>query len=334
MMRMAHNIRALTTILVLSLALSACITVNGPFGSNGDNTLQEARISGDGSAKILWLPINGFISSSPSSHALGLVQQQSTLTRVTRTLDKAEKDSDIKALVLRIDSPGGTVAASDEIYDRIRRYHQTTGVPVIASFGGVAASGGYYIAMSAQQIIAEPTTITGSIGVILVDINASGLMDKLGLSNQTITSGPHKDLLSPLRPPKPDEPAIVQRVVDSLYARFVSVVEANRPHLDRSQLATITDGRIFAAVDAKQLGLVDAIGHQPDVLAAARQAAGVQQARVIRYYQGQSAPTTLSAAAAAGLAAPGADLSWLGALSQVNALGGTQPLYFWRGQAH
>lgn len=318
---------------LLATMLSGCITINGPFGHGGDQGLREANISGDGPAKILWLPINGFISSNPSSHAFGLVQQESTLTRVSQALDKAEKDSHIKALVLRIDSPGGTVAASDEIYDRIQRYHQKTGVPVIASLGGVAASGGFYIAMSAQRVIAEPTTITGSIGVILVDINASGLMDKIGLSNQTVTSGPHKDILSPLRPPRPDETAIIQRVVDSLYARFVSVVESNRPHLDRSQLSMITDGRVFAAADAKRLGLVDAIGHQPAVLAAARSAAGVQQARVIRYYQGRSAPTTLAAAAAAATPRPGADMSWLGALGQVNSRGDTQPLYFWRGTA-
>lgn len=315
-------------------ALSGCITINGPFGGGGSNKLQESTISGDGSAKILWLPISGFISANPSSHALGLVQQPSTLTEVERALDKARKDKQISALVLRINSPGGTVAASDEIYDRIQRYHQATGVPVIASLGGVAASGGYYIAMSAQHVIAEPTTVTGSIGVILVDINAAGLMNKMGLTNQTITSGPHKDIMSPLRAPKDDEQAIVQRVVDSLFARFVSVVESNRPHLDRSRLSTITDGRIFSATDAQQLGLVDAVGHQPAVLAAARKAAGVNKARVIRYYRGQTAPTTLSAIAAASTSAPGADMSWLGALGQVSSLGGTQPLYFWRGAAH
>jgi protease-4 len=316
-------------------SLSGCITINGPFGSSGGNELQETTISGSGSAKILWLPISGFISSTPSSHSFVVVQGKSTLTEEDRALDKASKDKHIAAVVLRIDSPGGTVAASDEIYARIRRYHQATGVPVIASLGGVAASGGYYVAMSAQQVIAEPTTITGSIGVILIDVNAAGLMNKIGLANETVTSGPHKDIMSPLRPPKADEHAIVQRVVNSLFARFVSVVESNRPLLDRSQIGKITDGRIFSAADALHLGLIDAIGHQPDVLAAARRAAGVSQAGVVRYYQGRSAPTTLSAAAAASTAASGADMSWLGALGQVSSsLGGDQPLYFWRGTAH
>lgn len=323
----------LAVALLLATALTGCITINGPFGQGGGHDLQEADISGHGSAKVLWLPVNGFISSTPSSQAFGLVQQQSTLTRVGRALDKAEQDSDIKALVLRIDSPGGTVSASDEIYHRIQRFHQKTGVPVIASLGGVAASGGYYVAMSANRVIAEPTTITGSIGVIIVDINAAGLMDKLGLSDTSVTSGPHKDLMSPLRQPKQDEHTIVQNVVDGLYRRFVSVVKANRPDLDADRLDMITDGRIFPASQARQLGLVDAIGHQHEVLAAARSAAGVDQARVIRYYAGRQAPTTLSAAATTATARPGA-AAWLSSLGADAAMGAAQPLYLWRGTAH
>lgn len=315
---------------VACLALAGCITIKGPLGSQ-DNALHEARISGHGGAKILWLDIDGFISAHPASHAFGLAHSPSTLTRISRALDRAEDDADIQAVVLRIDSPGGTVAASDEIYARIRRYEARTDVPVIASLGGVAASGGYYVAMSADRVIAEPTTITGSIGVIIVDVNATGLMHKLGLADASVTSGPHKDIMSPLRQPKPDEHAIVQKVVDGLYQRFVSVVEANRPKLDRRKLDMITDGRIFPASQAKHLGLVDAIGHQDDVLAAARQAAGVKRARVIRYYRGDQAPDTLSAAAESDASRPGAVAHWLAALGASDKLNGPEPLYLWRG---
>lgn len=316
------------------LALAGCITINGPFGSSSDNALHEARISGHGSAKILWLDVDGFISAHPSSHAFGLAHSPSTLTDITRALDKAQSDKRIKAVVLRIDSPGGTVAASDEIYHHIKRYEAKTGVPVIASLGGVAASGGYYVAMSADRVIAEPTTITGSIGVIIVDVNAAGLMDKIGLADTSVTSGPHKDIMSPLRPPKPDEQAIVQKVVDGLYHRFVSVVESNRPNLDRSKIDMITDGRIFAAPEARKLGLVDAIGHQDDVLAAARRAAGVNSARVIRYYQGKQAPDTLSAAATTSAGQANAASGWLSALGASGRFDGPEPLYLWRGSAH
>ncbi len=312
-----------------ALLVTGCVTI-APFG-HGDHSLHQTTISGQGNAEILWLPISGFISSRPSKHAFGLIEQPSTLTRVRQALNKAKTDTHIKALVLRIDSPGGMVSASDEIYSAIKRYHRETGVPVIASLGGIAASGAYYVAMAAGRVIAEPTTITGSIGVVIFDVNAAGLLHKLGIRNETITSGPHKDGLSPLRRPSASERAIVQKVVNALFAHFVAVVKANRPHLDRSRINMITDGRIFAARQAKRLGLVDAIGHMPAVLAGARQAAGVTQARVIRYYRGQQAPKTLTAEAAARPA--DSARAWLQALSRLDTPGAGQPLYLWRGTA-
>lgn len=312
------------------LALSGCVFVISPFGG-GDDALHETTIRGEGAAKILWLPISGFISDTPSRQAFGLIEQPSTLTRVTRALDHAETDDAVRAVVLRIDSPGGTVAAADEIYTRIRRYHEATGVPVIASFGGVAASGGYYVGLAADTLIAQPTTITGSIGVILVGVNTAGLLDKLGIENQSYTSGPHKDILSPLRPATAEERVIVQRVVDSLFARFVHILESRRPDLDRARLDTITDGRILAAPDARELGLVDAIGHIDDVIATARERAGVDNARVIRYYRGAHAPTTLSAGlvtAAPQAGAGGAGSAFARWLAHST---GPQPLYMWRG---
>ena len=312
-------------------ALAGCITVNTPL-SGGGNALHETTVSGDGAAKILWLPISGFISASPSSQAFGLVEQPSTLARISEALDKARQDTHIKVLVLRIDSPGGTVSASDEIYAAIRRYHQQTGVPVITSLGGLAASGGFYIAMAGDPVIAEPTTITGSIGVILFDVNAHGLLDKIGVTNETVKSAPNKDILSPLNAPTADQRAIVQRVVDSLYARFVSVVKERRPNLDQSQSKKIFDGRIFAADDAKQLGLVDQIGHIPDVIDAAQSAAGVKQARVIRYYYGGQAPRTIVAAAAgtSADARSGIDLGQAALLAALDRRADGQPLYLWR----
>ncbi|MES1923891.1 putative signal peptide peptidase SppA [Salinisphaera sp. T31B1] len=284
----------LGAVLALSLCLlGGCVTVQ-PFGGR-DNTLHETTLDGEGQAKVLWLPISGFISDTPSSGAFGLVQRPSTLAMVDRALDKAADDDTVKAVVLRINSPGGTVSAADEIYARVMRYHEQTGVPVVASLAGVATSGGYYVAMAADQVIAQPTTITGSIGVLILGVNAAGLMDKLGLTDQTVTSAEHKDIMSPLRPPQADEHAIVQSVVDSLYRRFVDVVRTARPDLDTDQLEMITDGRIFAAEDARRLGLVDRIGHLHDVIALARSRAGDDDARIVRYYQGNSAPATLVA---------------------------------------
>jgi len=320
-----RNLRAVALLALVSL-LAGCIVIS-PFG-RGDNTLHETTVQGEGDAKILWLPISGFISDSPGQQAFGLVSQPSTLARVTQALNKAEDDADIKALVLRINSPGGTVAASDAIYARVRRYHADTNVPVLASFGGVAASGGYYIAMAADTVIAEPTTVTGSIGVILADVNIAGLLDKLGIENQTFTSGEHKDILSPLRPATAEEHVIVQRVIDSLFAQFVAVVEDSRgAALDRSHFDEITDGRIFAAGRARERGLVDRIGRIDDVLAEARRQAGVDTARVIRYYRGSTAPATIVAQATSDTPRPDADAATPAPAAHATS----QPLYLWRG---
>ena len=316
---------------LLAVALGGCITINAPLSAGGDPALRETTIEGDGTAKILWLPITGFIGVHARSSAFGLVREASMLTQIERSLDKARDDAAIKAVVLRIDSPGGTVAASDEIYHRLRVFHEATGKPIIASLGGVAASGGYYVAMAADEVIAQPTTITGSIGVIIVNVNAAGLLDKLGLKDASVTSGNHKDLLSPLRPPKDNEQAIVAAVVDDMFDRFVSVVTASRgARLDRSRLADITDGRIFSADRAAALGLVDRVAHRDAVIARVRQRINAADARVVRYYLGQQAPDTLSAAASSDVAKPGGLLSQLAESAMAD---GTTPLYLWRGLA-
>ncbi len=311
------------------IGLTGCVVIS-PFGSQ-DDQLRETTVQGEGDSKILWLPISGFISDAPGRQAFGLVQQPSTLASVTRALDKAAQDDHIGAVVLRINSPGGTVSAADEIHARIQRYHETTGVPVIASFGGVAASGGYYVAMAADTIIAQPTSITGSIGVIIPGVNAKGLLDKLGVEDASYVSAPHKDIMSPLRDATPEERRIVQDVIDSLFARFVAVVEAGRPGLDPAQLDTVTDGRIVAADDARRLGLIDEIGHIDDVLTLARAKAGVDEARVIRYYSGARAPRSILAEAAAG---SGLSLSAAGVPIDLsidsNAGTAAQPLYLWQ----
>ena len=317
-----------TVLATALLGLAGCVVIS-PFGGH-DDRLRETTVQGDGDGKILWLPISGFISDAPSRQAFGLVQQQSTLATVTRALDKAEKDDDIGAVVLRINSPGGTVSAADEIHARIQRYHETTGVPVIASFGGVAASGGYYVAMAADTVIAQPTSITGSIGVIIPSVNAKGLLDKLGVEDASYVSAEHKDIMSPLREASQEERRIVQDVIDSLFARFVSVVKAGRPNLDSNHLSEITDGRIFAADDAERLGLIDRIGHIDDVLALARDKAGMDEARVIRYYRGGSAPRSILAEAATGggmnFRAAGVPID----LSVDSNAGASQPLYLWQ----
>lgn len=315
-------------LLAIAALLAGCVVVK-PFAGGG-NQLKQTVVKGQGSARILWLPITGFISGAPQSRAFGLLRSPSTLARVSAVLNKASHDGDIAALILRIDSPGGTVAASDAIYARIQRFKQNNNVPVIASLGAMAASGAYYIAMAADYIIAQPTTITGSIGVILRSFDASGLLHKLGIENETYTSGPNKDLLSPLKPASPEQQRIMKRVIDHLYQRFVHVVRANRD-LVQDKLKRITDGRVFTAQRALELGLIDAIGRIPDAIEAAKARAGVSRARVVRYYRGRQPPRNLYARASFSTTRPAA--------AQINILpinlglgmpGGAHMLYLWQ----
>lgn len=321
--------RGWVALIAAAALLSGCVMVT-PF-AGGSNELKETVVRGEGDAKILWLPITGFISGAPQSHAFGLLHEPSTLAQVNAALNKAGKDDDIAAVILRIDSPGGTVAASDEIYASINRFKEKTGVPVIASFGALATSGGYYSAMAADTIIAQPTTITGSIGVILLNFDASGLLHKLGIKNETYTSGPNKALLSPLRGDTPEQRRIIDGILDHLYQRFVGVVRKNRPELASDQLARITDGRVFTASQAQALGMIDAIGHLPDAIEAAKQRADVDHARIIRYYRGKQPPRNLYARASTTSAAPAAaQVNILPINLGLDALNNPRMLYLWQ----
>lgn len=327
--------RTLARILLLTLAATAtsgCVFVVAPNWFDRDPALRETVVEGEGDAKVLIVSVDGFISDKPTERAFGLVREESTLARVAAELDKAEKDDDIAAVVLRVDSPGGAVTASDEIYDRLRRFAEARDVPLVATMGNVATSGAYYIALAADDILAHPTTVTGSIGVILVGVNASGLLAKLGVENETYTSGPHKDLLSPLRGATPEEREIVQGVLDDLFGRFVTVVDRRRPGLDDDRRDAIVDGRIFSAERALELGLVDRIGRLDDAVELAKKRAGVDRARVVMYHrQGEPAETVYSRFAPEPRSAGGPAAGMLPApAGTLESLTSPQFLYLWR----
>jgi len=205
------------------------------------------------------------------------------VSRVRAQLDRAEEDGDIRAIVLRINSPGGTAAASEIVYSEVRRFKEEHEIPVIAQLMGVAASGGYYLAMSADTVRALPTTITGSIGVIFSGVSFSGLMEKIGVENQTLTTGPYKDAGSSLRRMTDGERAQLSSVLDGLYARFLEVVEGGRPDLSSEEVRALADGRIFSAVQAEAKGLVDTVGDLPGAVELAEERAGIENSRVIAY---------------------------------------------------
>ena len=277
--------RARVLLLVLAVATSGCfLSLGAPLGLlRGDHPLEEKTLEGEGRAKILLVDVSNEITDLPTRHAFGLVEEESTVARIHAELEKAKDDDRVKAIVLRVNSPGGGVTASDEVYGDIVRFKKEHGVPVVAALGDLAASGGYYIACAADQIVAHPTTVTGSIGVILSGFNVEGLLAKIGVQNQTYKAGEHKDLLSPFRGATAEERRIVQGILDGLHARFVTVVREGRPKLDISRLGELTDGRIFDAPQALQAGLVDRIGDLRAAIDAAKTAAGVEKARVVAY---------------------------------------------------
>lgn len=185
--------------------------------------------------------------------------------RINRQLDQFSHRKDIEAILVRINSPGGTVAASQEIYRKLRSVREEGSKPVIASLGTVAASGGYYVAVAADTIMANPGTATGSIGVILDYPVAANLLSRLGLEFEVIKSGPLKDAGSPFRPATAADRQSFQRVIDDLHAQFTEVVAAER-HLDLVRVRELATGEIFTGRQALDLGLVDLLGGYEDAL--------------------------------------------------------------------
>ena len=274
-------------LVAVALWASGCfVSLGNPLGLlRGERPLEEATVEGEGRAKVLLVDVSNLITDAPTKRAFGLVEEEGTVARIEAELKKAADDRRIKAVVLRINSPGGGVTASDQIYSDLVRFKRERDLPVVAALGDLAASGGYYVACAADRIVAHSTTVTGSIGVILMNLNVEGLLGKVGVRNETFKAGEHKDLLSPFRGATPEERRIVQSILDDLHARFIAVVRESRPRLDATRLAELTDGRICGASQALAAGLVDEIGDLRQAIAAAKAAANLETARIVMYHR-------------------------------------------------
>jgi len=242
-------------------------------------------VSGSGSARIVLLDIDGEISSESRDSAFGLQLRESTVSRVDAALQKASEDDRVVALILRVNSPGGTVTASDILYDQIRRFRRRTDVPVTAVILDVGASGAYYTALAADEIVANPTSIVGSIGVVLQSVSVSGLMQKIGVRNQSVATGDMKQLGSPLNEMTAEERAVLQSVVDDMYDRFLALVHEHRPNLTEEADRQLRDGRIFSAEQALAGGLIDRIEYLDDSIERVKRNTGVEEATVVLYRQ-------------------------------------------------
>jgi protease-4 len=214
----------------------------------------------DSRAKIGVIQIEGVISSDLSE-------------RTVRQLTKYRDDASIKAIILRIESPGGGVASSQEIYEEVSRV-RLGGKLVVASLGSVAASGGYYVACTADRIFANAGTLTGSIGVIVQLANAEDLLRKVGVASTVITSGPFKDSGNPTRTLRPEERQVFQALVDDVYQQFVEAVAQGR-NLPLDEVRQAADGRIYTGRQAKDLRLVDELGSMQDAITYAASTLGI-----------------------------------------------------------
>lgn len=235
---------------------------------------------GLGPGKIVIIPVEGMLINSRKP---GLLEPgENAVSLITQQLQKAEKDNDVKAIVLRLNSGGGTVTSSDTIYRLIQDFRKKTHKPVIASVQEVAASGAYYVACGTDQIVAQPTSIVGSIGVIFTTFDVVGTMDKIGVQTYTVKSGQLKDMGSPFKPLTPAEREVIQSMINEDFARFRNIVQTNRKLTDE-QTTAVSDGRVFSGEQAKVLNLVDRLGSLEDALDLAREKANARGASAVLY---------------------------------------------------
>lgn len=230
--------------------------------------------------KIAQIDLEGIIVSAPEAGFLG--SSDSMVRRLEKSLKRAREDESVKAVVLRINSPGGEVTAADTIHHYVK---QTVAVkPVVVYMDSVAASGGYYVACAGTEMFANRTTMTGSIGVIISTLSYHELFGKFGLQFLTFTSGKFKDTLSGGRPMRDDERELVQNLVNQTYERFLQVVMEGRPKVPEEKLRTaLADGRILSGKDALDNGLIDRTGYFEDAVERAKELSNAPDAKLIRY---------------------------------------------------
>lgn len=280
-------------VLVPALLLASCAPLSVTFTLGArDEPLRETAVIDDEGAntKIAMIDVRGTIldSARPGLFGNGLNPVDEFVAR----LKMAEEDPTVRAVVVRINSPGGSVTASDILYTELRRFADVTKKPVVASLGEVAASGGYYLALAADEIVTQPTTITGSIGVIIPTINVSDGLRRIGIVARSVKSGANKDLANPLEPIREEQYRVLQTMVDEFYLRFRTLVVERRPALEPDRLDELTDGRVVTGTTAVASGLCD---HEGDVRVAferAKDLAGISTARLIRYHVQGPRPRT------------------------------------------
>jgi protease-4 len=302
------------------VVLIIAVLIGRLLGPSQQGGYAEQFISGSGIDKIVVINVSGIIgaAATPIGSASGVSTDQ-----IRQQLRQAADDPLVKAVILHIDSPGGSAVVSDQIWQTVTDFKKEHHIPVVAQFGDTAASGGYYIATAADKIVANAASLTGSIGVIMEFYDASGLLNKIGVSADVVKSGPYKDIGSLTRPATPDERAILQSVVNDAYVQFVQRVADGRK-LDVEKIRQLGDGRVYTGVQAKENGLVDELGNLDEAVSEAKSLADISSATVVEYGQSNLLQSLLSGYASTSLS------SQLMSLSGRSGAPTTGLQYIWR----
>ena len=263
------------------LFLIACTAPKLQLLQDGSIPLREFTLQGKERGKVVLIPVRGVISDAPEK---GLLYSKPSMVQdVVSQIRLAEQDDQVRAIVLKVDSPGGSITASDILYHEIAALKKRTGMKVIVAMMGMATSGGYYISLPSDFIVAHPTTVTGSIGVIFIGPKVKGLMDKIGVDMEVTKSGVNKDMGSPFRDSTEEEKAIIKGLIKDLGNRFFDLV-VNHRKLDAKQQEQVFSAKVLLAEEALQLGLIDRIGYLDDALLEAKKRSGLtENAKVVVY---------------------------------------------------
>jgi protease-4 len=267
--------------IVAALFLIGCQAPKIRLFPSAADPLREYTLAGTEKGKVLVISIRGTISDTPKKQFV--TTRPSMVQEVVSQLRKAEEDPEVRAVILKVNSPGGSVTASDILYNEIVAFKQKTKAKVVVAMMGVAASGGYYISLPADYIFAHPTSVTGSVGVLFLRPDVAGLMDKIGLGVEVSKTGKNKDMGSPFRPATTEEKQIIKDLIDQLGKRFMDRIAEHRK-IEPDNLKAISTARIFLADDALKLGLVDGIGYLADAVNQAKKLSNLpQDAKIVVY---------------------------------------------------
>lgn len=279
-----HETTKKSLIIFLVFLLQSCI-VNVPLGRFRE-PLEEVTVLGTGRDKIVLINISGVISWDRRGRGLFGEDEPSIVSRIKEELDKARQDTKVKGVLLKVESPGGLISASEIIYQEIKKFKQEKKIPIVSYISSLGASGAYYVIMPSDKIIASPGSTVGSIGVYMIKVNLKELSDKVGVQIEVIKAGKYKDALLPHRGLTDEERLKIQSMINYYYESFKRVVVEGRKGKLRKSIDEISDGSVFTPAEAVELGIIDDIGDLYYAIEELAKMAGTRDYRIVAYTRG------------------------------------------------